>query len=294
MALRGLPALSDELSQWALSDIPRVPTGYEIFDSRTGGGIAPGEVMIFLARTGVGKTWFAVNVLANNPTIPSMLFSLEMHGRYILQRLAAVHQNTPTVKIEATLMRKGTANAVDQTVRDFPLLLVDDEPGLGLGDMLEMVELYGETHGEPVKLVVIDYIELIQSFGQSQQENVDRITWKLKDFARQADVAVIALHQVKRGESKQGVQNQGHVPLAMTDARFGGEMAADYMMGMYRPSMNPKLMPEAALMGANDVRLQFLKTRTGGGIEQFGVQHHWNPDSGKITELPAHMRGAIA
>jgi replicative DNA helicase len=293
VALRGLPSLRDELSQWALSDIPRVPTGYEIFDSRTGGGIAPGEVMIFLSRTGVGKTWFAINVLANNPAVPAMFFSLEMHGRYILQRLAAVHQNMATDKIEATLMRKGSANAVDQTVRDFPLLLVEDEPGIGLGDMLEVVELYGEIHEQPVKLVVIDYIELIKSFGQSQQENVDRITWKLKDFARQADVAVIALHQVKRGESKQGVQNQGHVPLQMTDARFGGEMAADYMMGMYKPSLNPKLTPAAATEIDSDVRLQFLKTRTSGGIDWIGKQHHWDAETGRITAVPDHLLGGI-
>ena len=207
MPLRGLQSLSDELSQWALSDIPRVPTGYEIFDSRTSGGIAPGEVMIFLARTGVGKTWFAVNVLANNPTIPAVFFSLEMHGRYVLQRLSSVAQNVSTDQIEATLMRRGKADAVKRTVKEYPLLLLEDEPGLGLNDMLEELDLYGEVHGQKPKLVIIDYIELIKSFGQSQQENVDRITWKLKDFARRADVAVIALHQVKRGESRQGVQH---------------------------------------------------------------------------------------
>ena len=293
MALRGLPTLSEELAQWALSDIPRVPTGYPLFDSRTNGGIAPGEVMIFLARTGVGKTWFAINVLANNREVPSMFFSLEMHGRYVLQRLAAVNQNVSTDRIEATLARNGHANAVDQTVRDFPLLLVEDEPGIGLGDMLEMVELYGETNGSPVKLVVIDYIELIKSFGQSQQENVDRITWKLKDFARQADVAVIALHQVKRGESKRGIQNQGHIPLSMTDARFGGEMAADYMMGMFRPSMDPTVHPDTAKMMERDVRLQFLKTRTGGGIDPFGTVHDWDPQSGRITFVGDYKKGTI-
>jgi len=293
VALRGLPALSDELSQWALSDIPRVPTGYDLFDLRTGGGIAPGEVMIFLARTGVGKTWFAVNVIANNPAIPTLLFSLEMHGRYILQRLAAVHQNVGTDHIEETMRRNGRANAVDQTVRDFPLLLVDDEPGLDLGEMLELTELYGETHGQPVKLVVIDYIELIKSFGQSQQENVDRITWRLKDFARQADVAVIALHQVKRGESRHGTQNQGHIALSMTDARFGGEMAADYMMGMYRPAMNPKLAPAEADFLESDLRLQFFKTRTGGGLDPYGTQHFWNKDTGRITSVDELLQGGI-
>jgi replicative DNA helicase len=283
--LRGLPALREELTHWATSDIPRVPLGYEFFDRRTSGGIAPGEVAIMLARTSVGKTWFAINAVANNPEVPVMFFSLEMHGRYILQRLAAVYGDVGTEHIEATLRRRGNANVIDRTVEEFPLLQLADEPGLGLGDMSDELAEYEKTIGMRPVFVVIDYVELVRTFGMSQQENVDRVTWQLKNFAREEDVAVLALHQVKRGESKRGVQNQGHMPLTMTDARFGGEMAADYMLGMYRPAMDPNMEPMVRELREPEVRLQFLKTRSGGGIHPDGVYHHWDLRTGRISEV---------
>ena len=89
------------MSRWATSGLTRVPTGYPLFDSSTNGGIAPGEVVLFLARTSVGKTWWALNMIANqDETTPMIFFSLEMHARYILQRLAGIASNPPTIDIE--------------------------------------------------------------------------------------------------------------------------------------------------------------------------------------------------
>ena len=67
--LRDLPEVRDELYQWATSDVVRVPMGYRFFDDRTQGGMAPGQAMILLARTGVGKTWWLINVAVNNPNV---------------------------------------------------------------------------------------------------------------------------------------------------------------------------------------------------------------------------------
>ena len=285
MALRDLGALSTELAEWATSDIPRVPTGYSIFDSRTNGGIAPGEVALFLARSSVGKTWFVINMLNHNPSVPSIFFSLEMHGRYVLQRLTAVHTGVGTDFIENMMMQRGKADAVDQTVLTFPKLMCDDRPGMTLGDMLDSIDEYEEVHGERPRLIAIDYMELIKAYGSSQMETVDKLAWAVKDFARESDTAVVVLHQVKRGESKKGHQNVGHMPLTMTDARFGGEMAADYVFGMYKPDLDPELGEWDRQHLENDIRLQFLKTRSGGGIQPLGEQHFWDGRTGRIQEL---------
>ena len=285
MALRNLTALSAELTQWATSDIPRVATGYSIFDDRTNGGIAPGEVALFLARSSVGKTWFVINMLNHNPSVPSIFFSLEMHGRYVLQRLAAVHTDVSTDFIENMMMERGKSEAVNQAVQTFDKLMVDDRPGMTLGDMLDACDEYEEVHGVRPRLIGIDYMELIKAYGSSQMETVDKLAWAVKDFSREADAAVLVLHQVKRGESKKGHQNVGHQPLTMTDARFGGEMAADYVFGMYKPDLNPDLSEEDRKVMENDIRLQFLKTRSGGGIQPLGQQHFWDPRTGRISEL---------
>jgi replicative DNA helicase len=278
--LRDLSEVRDELSRWATSDIVRIPTGYSLFDDRTSGGMAPGQLAFGLARTGVGKTWLLVNIAVNNPKVPTVFFSLEMHGRYILERIASVHTNTPTRSIEATLRARGESFAIDQAVDALPLLKIEDEPDLGLEDMAVTLEDYAVKYGHEARLVLIDYLELIRAFGQSQMSVVQELARGLKNFAREHDVAVLCLHQVKRGDA-----NNGHKPLDMTDGKFGSEESADYVIGMYKPSLNPSISQQMRESLDNDIRLQFLKTRTGGGIHPDGVQHHWNADTGRISEV---------
>lgn len=277
--LRDLAEVRDELYRWASSDIVRVPIGYRFFDDRTQGGMAPGQVMIMLARTGVGKTWFLINVAANNPGVPTVFFSLEMHGRYILERLASVHTGTATTAIEAGMRDHGTSSAVETVTAELPLLHVDDEPDLGLGDMAKVLDEYEERVGQRPRLVLVDYLELISTWGDTQMDSVQSMARSLKVFAREHDLALIVLHQVKRGDA-----NAGHKPLDLTDGKFGGEESADYVLGMYKPSLNPAVTQDTRDRMEKDIRLQFLKTRTGGGIHPDGAQHHWDPDTGEIRQ----------
>ena len=276
--LRVLTEVRDELYKWATSDIVRVPLGYSFFDDRTQGGMAPGQVMILLARTGVGKTWFLINVAANNPGVPTVLFSLEMHGRYILERLASCYTGTATTTIEKTMREHGKCSAIEITSESLPLLVVEDEPDLGLGDMTEVLNDYESRLGARPRLVLIDYLELVRTWGENQMDSVQGMARAMKNFARENDVAVIVLHQVMRGD-----HNAGHRPLDLTDGKFGGEESADYVLGMYKPSLDPNISQKMRDYMEDDIRLQFLKTRTGGGIHPDGVKHHWNPHTGKIT-----------
>ena len=279
MPVRRLEEVGEELSRWATSGLTRVPTGFPLFDDRTNGGIAPGEVFLFLARTSVGKTWFALNVIANQErTTPMVFFSLEMHGRYILQRLAGIASNTPTIDIEQSLSTTGEAEGVQIAQERYPLLAIEDEPGMSVRAMSDALEEYAGQFGQPPRLAVVDYMELVRSPGMTQVENVDKLGWALKDFARKEDIALVVLHQVKRGDG-----NQGHQPLTMTDARFGGEMSADYVGGAFRPCLNPALSVDMRESMESDFRLQFLKTRSSGGVYPDGVRHYFDIETGSIV-----------
>ena len=130
------------------------------------------------------------------------------------------------------------------------MLAIEDEPGLSVRAMREALEDYAATFGQPARLAVVDYMELVRSPGMTQVENVDKLGWSLKDFARKEDIALVVLHQVKRGDN-----HQGHQPLTMPDARFGGEMSADYVAGAFRPCLNPHRSPDMRGAMDNDFRL---------------------------------------
>ena len=113
---------------WAQSDNPRVRLGFPVFDSRTG-GVALGEMMMFLARSGTGKTAWACNVAVNNRHTPQLFVSLEMDAGKVAQRMAAIYTNTPTAAIESDIINYGDSGALEAFTRDFQRLAIIDKPG---------------------------------------------------------------------------------------------------------------------------------------------------------------------
>ena len=249
---------------WAAQQDARIPIGFPFFDQRTG-GVALGEMMMFLARSGVGKTAWACNVAANLRRVPQVFFSLEMQGRYIAQRTAAIHCNVPTKHIEWDLRNHGESSALDQLVRDFPYLSVIDKPGMTLRQMGEALDEVSEMwRGVKPRIVIIDYLELIKAASMSAVEGVDGVSRKLKDFAREHDCAVVVLHQLN------AAGGEGWEPVKRTHARYGGDVAADYTLAAYRPSLKPDAYNDGGIW------LQFLKTRTDGGLHPGGVWHSFD------------------
>lgn len=248
--------------------------------------------MLFLARTGVGKTWWALNVVANNPDTPAVFFQLEMHSRYLLKRLAGVYTGTPTKNIEHSLVTDGWSPAIEKTVQDFPKLQFMDQTGIGIPDMLVAVDDYRDTTGEAPKLIVVDFVTLVRAYGLVEGDSTVKLVQGLKDFARESDAVVVALHQVHRGTavkrrgSDQSYVDEGHRPLTKSSGSYGGEWSPDYMVGAFRPSLDPEMPAYERMERSNDFRMQFLKTRGDEDIDPYNaVQHHWDQPTGRISEI---------
>lgn len=281
---RPLDDTVEEQRQWAAGAAPRIPSGFPVMDQLTNGGAAPGEVVMVLARSGVGKTIIGCNITTHNRGVPTVFFSLEMAGRFLVNRLAAIHSNTPTAVIEAQLRNAEPCPALDALVEGFPRLTIIDEPGMGLSQMSEALDEVTEVWGERPRLVVIDYLELIKAPGATDGvSQVDKISRKLKDFARAEDVVVVVLHQVNKGGG------EGDQPLTRHDARYGGDVAADYTLAAYRPCLAPGISQEEYTAQESDLYVQFLKTRGGPRIHPQGVRYHLNVDSLRIhvPRIPA-------
>ena len=287
-----IPSLTEqveEATRYASGEYPRIPLGFPFFDHRTGGGGTYGEFLMFIARTGVGKTFWLANVLANNPDVPAVFFSLEMAARAMVVRLAAVVNDVPDTAIKRALAEQGGSPTLDKLPSQLPNLVISDEPSTGLRGMGRFLEEYKEQTGNRIRIVAIDYLELIKGApGMDKAGQVADIARDLKTFSRMHDVFLIVLHQVPRGEKVDGVRDNGHLPLSMFSGRYGGEDAADYLMGAYRPHLDPKLLndPEADIEGMKgQFMMQFMKTRGGHEIHPHGCPHRINPDSGKIRAL---------
>ena len=235
----------DDLSAAAESGsrIPGIPTGLPDLD-RLILGLNDSELIIVAARPGVGKTSIALNMalhaaMYEHKTVA--IFSLEMSREQLVMRLlsrAALipSQNMLTGQLTEQQWRdiSDAAQTISQTA-----ILIDDNPVLTVSEMNAQCRRVAN-----LDLVVIDYLQLMQSAGsghswsnESRTQAVSDISRMLKIMAKELGVPVICLSQLSRAsESRQDKR-----PM-LSDLRESGaiEQDADVVIGLYRDGLYNK------------------------------------------------------
>jgi len=226
-------------------------TGFEALDKRTMGLQAP-DLTIIAAGSGKGKTTLAMNMVeavAIHQKMPTLVFSLEMSGEQLLDRLTAA-----TGKIPLALIKNGTVfntphqNSIVLAVHKIKEsnLHIDDRGGLSIGQIQATARKFFRKHGQG--LLVVDYIGLVSAKGNNKQEQIAMVSGGLKSLAKELSIPVLALAQMNRN----GVQRGDKRPLA-SDLRDSAaiEHDADALIMLYEDEIsNP------GVMEANFVKLR--------------------------------------
>ena len=242
----------DNLSEASASGkaIPGLSTGLADLD-RVTLGLNRSELILIAARPGMGKTSIALNMAlhaALNERQTVAIFSLEMSREQLVMRLlsrAALvpSQSLLTGQLTDQQWRELTTAAQALSATD---IRIDDNPTLTVSDMNAQCRRVPN-----LGLVVVDYLQLMQSAGsghswsnESRTQAVSDISRMLKIMAKELNVPVICLSQLSRAnESRQDKR-----PM-LSDLRESGaiEQDADVVIGLYRDgyynkeSENPNL-----------------------------------------------------
>lgn len=234
--------------------------------------IVPGEVCTLIARSGVGKTMLAQNIVRNicraSPEIVSLFASLEQPDSMVFERYAQMALEEPGSVVERE-WQQSDANRME--IRGAVIELLGTHAytavqGLGLDGLHRVVGLTRERASRPVDVLVVDYLGLIQmgGMGRSLYEQVSTCARALKQFAKEQDLSLILLCQVGRLAGEDGSE-----PLTTSSARESGavEESADVLLGLYRPFLH------RVDSAGNDidtyVSVQILKNRKGPEGETF-------------------------
>ena len=245
-AAQGLTPLSsvvldvlDRLEELSKSDsaVPGLSTGLPDVDSAIS-GLNNSDLILLAARPGMGKTSFALNVLLQVGKFSgktAVFFSLEMSREQLAMRLIS---NEAFVDNKKLVTGRLTDEDWDKVALAAAALgrakiLIDDNPSLSVADMNAKCRRV-----EDLGLVVIDYLQLMQSAGgkqrysnENRQQVVSDISRALKIMAKELNVPVVCLSQLSRGpESRQDKR-----PM-LSDLRESGaiEQDADIVMFLYR------------------------------------------------------------
>ena len=219
------------------SKIPGVPTGFPDLD-RTILGLNPSELILVAGRPGMGKTAIALNMALHvglNEHKTVAIFSLEMSREQLTTRLLSRAslvplQNLLTGQLDERQWRSVADAAQSLSTTD---IRIDDNPTLTVSDMNAQCRRVPN-----LGLVVIDYLQLMQSAGsghswsnESRTQAVSDISRMLKIMAKELGVPVVCASQLSRAnESRQDKR-----PM-LSDLRESGsiEQDADVVIGLYR------------------------------------------------------------
>lgn len=200
------------------------------------------EYMVILgARPGMGKTAMALTMLhhlAVQDNVPVGFFSIEMSGEDIMRRLLSIDS-----RVSGTRIMRGTLSDNDMALLyesqqrlDAAPIYIHSEGNLAVSKLEResraMVRQYG------VRCIFIDYIQLMEdpsgnTRNQNRENEVSRISRRVKALAKELQIPIIVLAQVNRN----GTMGMEVRPPALSDLRESGalEQDADVVCFIHRP-----------------------------------------------------------
>jgi replicative DNA helicase len=226
-----------------------ISTGFADLDSLTG-GFLPGQLVIVAGRPAMGKSTVALDFLracSIRHQLPAVLFSLEMGRDEIRHRLFSAQARIPLHHL-----RQQDGMTDDDWARfaklmpriaDAPLH-IDTDPNKSVARIQARCRALQQATG--LRLVVIDYLQLLQSGGsrrpENRQQEVSDMTRNLKLMATELEVPVVVLSQLNRGPE----QRADKKPM-MSDLRESGaiEQDADIVILLHREDAYDKDSPRA-------------------------------------------------
>lgn len=213
------------------NELTGTTSGYEDIDEFTN-GFQRGDLIILAARPSIGKTALAINFILNaakeikQPNQAIVFFSLEMSKEQIIQRMV-----TNLSSIDGNLLRTGqitdqmkkAINTNLDKLKEYRIF-IEDKANMNILEIESRLRQVIQTND--VKLVVVDYLQLIESTAHSYNrvQEVGKISRKLKIMARELDVPIIAIAQLSRKIEER--KSEDRRPM-LSDLRESGSIEQD-------------------------------------------------------------------
>ena len=215
------------------------------------------DLHIIGARPGVGKSAFALYIaLMMAQFSRGLFFSLEMPLKQITQRIISNQTRIELDKLtnkekfkELTADEKELVNVLfKKLLRKSNLILYDGN--FKIDELEEYIKNEKEING--LDYIVVDYLQLVKSSKSSRYEQITDVSIKLKQIAKDYDIAVIALSQLSRD-----IEKRVDKDIYLADFRESGQIEQDAstILGL---TTEPTEIEYKELM-----KVQILKNRQG-------------------------------
>jgi replicative DNA helicase len=159
---------------------------------------------------------------------PALFFEMEMNRFNVYQRSAQIAEK---YNFNEFTSYAGSDSQTDREIvsagikRDHEKLYLCDKSGLIIDEIRNTVVETQINIGRKIKVIGIDYIQLMEGPGKSKYEMVDQIAKTLKNLAKDLDLVVFSVSQVTGLESR-----YDRIKLGMVRDSKTIEHASDYVL----------------------------------------------------------------
>lgn len=203
-------------------------------------GLYPGELILLGGRPSMGKTAVALSIALNAARAGHgvCIASLEMNPEAMAIRALSEATAQGGAGISYSNMRRGEMDetevrrviGVSQAVGDLPIIFLPRNYS-DIGALFAGAKQAQRAMGGKMRLLVVDYAQLLRSPAKTRYEQITEISIALKALAGQLNVPVLALSQLSRS-----VEQRDDKRPMMSDLRESGQLEqdADAILFCYR------------------------------------------------------------
>ena len=184
----------------------RLETGLPDLD-RIIGGLTPGKLFVIASRPSVGKTTLMLNIVEHlclEHKISAYVLTGELNATDLVERLilSRAYVSPEQLYSQPTNLTKGDLDRIKRTSIAIAnsATVIDDTRGISIEALRSKVMRAKDSN--QVAFVAIDHLHLLTSDAQnpwpSRKQEMDEVVRKLKGLARELNLPILVLAQLKR------------------------------------------------------------------------------------------------
>ena len=202
-------------------------TPWEVINELTDGGLGKGELGVFVAPAGIGKSWGLINIGANavKKGLTVIHYTLELNEAYVGLRYDSVITGIPNQNLkhyQSQVKEELEKLAGELIIKYYPTKTVSV---LGLRGHIEKCIMQGKKPD----VVVVDYADLLRGHGQEKRHELEGIYEDLRGMAGEYEIPIWTASQANRSALEEDV-----IGAEKISESYGKVMVADFVISLSR------------------------------------------------------------
>ena len=205
-----------------------VSTGWQVIDEITQGGFGKGELILFAAPPGIGKSWSLINIGVNAMKKGKIVahYTLELNEGYVGQRYDAVLSGVAVGNLKFNM--EDVTKAVNSVSGDLVVKHYPTKTASVTSLKAHMDKMI--LQGKKPDVVIVDYADLLRGpQKEKRHEELEEIIEDLRGMAGEYEVPVYTASQINRSGAEDDIITGTKIA-----GSFSKMMTADFVVSLSR------------------------------------------------------------